>query len=579
MLIELRIKDFAIIESLELRFQAGFNVITGETGAGKSIIIDAVDLLMGGRADRTMVRAGAKRALIEGVFNLAHTANRDAVLEILSRESLEGDDDDIVTLARQIRINGRNICRVNGVTVSAGLLQEIGLHLVDIHGQGEHLSLLRPREHINLLDRYANLEAPRAELAKVVRQLEAIRRELKDLIENEAALARRADLLRFQIDEIGAANLKPEEDKELLEERTRLANAEQLAALAEQAQRALYDGDEVGASAVDRLEQAGVALSKLAKIDESMEEQRALVESLSAQADDLARTMRSYFEDIEFNPKRLNAVEMRIETLNRLKRKYGDTIDAVLAWAEKAQAELDAITHSEDRLEELRIEEDKLLHETGKIAAVLSDARKEAATQLAAQIVAELGALRMERAQFEVQIEHETDPTGAYVGDRRLAFDATGIDRVEFMVSANPGEPLRPLAKVASGGETARLMLALKTVLSRADTTPTLIFDEVDQGIGGRVGTVVGQKLWSLSGAHQVLVVTHLAQLASFSDKHYLVSKYIQDDRTLTEVRPLDEADRVGELAAMLGADTESARQSAEEILRIAQEVKAGGPT
>ncbi|MBN1285326.1 MAG: DNA repair protein RecN [Anaerolineae bacterium] len=575
MLIELRIKNFAIIDSLELRFGAGFNVITGETGAGKSILIDAVDLLLGGRADRTMVRAGARRAVIEGVFDLARAANRDAVAAILERESLEGDEDDILTLARQVRENGRNVCRVNGVTVSAALLQEIGACLVDIHGQGEHLSLLRPREHIHLLDRYADLEEPREALAVVVCRLDGVRRELRQLIQDEAALARRADLLRFQIDEIGAANPKAGEDDELLEERIRLANAEQLTALAKQAQRALYDGDEMGASAVDRLEQAAAALGKLVKIDAALAEQHALIESLSAQADDLARTLRAYAEGIEFSPQRLNAVEARLDALSRLKRKYGGTVEAVLAWAEKAQTELDAITHSEARLEELRAEEDEMLHRVGEMAAALSDARRDAAVRLAGQIVAELGALRMERAQFEASIAQREDAAGAYAGGRRLAFDSTGIDQVEFMVSANPGEPLRPLARVASGGETSRLMLALKTVLSRADATPTLIFDEVDQGIGGRVGTVVGQKLWGLSDGHQVLVITHLAQLAGFGDTHYLVSKRVHGDRTLTEVRQLDDEARINELAAMLGADAESARRGALGILEMAREAKA----
>jgi DNA repair protein RecN (Recombination protein N) len=571
MLNELRIKDFAIIDRLELRFKPGFNVITGETGAGKSILIDAVGLLMGGPAEREMVRAGAERALIEGVFEMSGTK----VVSVLSRENLEGDEPQFVTLTREVRSSsGRSMCRVNGVTVRQEIMREIGEHLVDIHGQGEHLSLLRPREHINLLDRYAGLERERATFAEVVHELEAVRRELNALLRDEAALARRADLLQFQLDEIIAAAPKRDEDEELRRERTQLANAETLASLAEEAQRALYDGDEIEASAVDLLAQATGALEKLAKIDPTMAEAYNLAEGVSAQVEDLARTLRTYREDIEFNPKRLDEIELRIDVLNRLKRKYGGTIESVLAWAANVRAELETLTNSEARVEALRADEEQLLRRAGEMAAALSVERLKATGQMADQIVAELDALRMEKAQFQVDITHQEDPTGLYVGEKRLAFDSTGVDRVEFLVSANPGEPLRPLVKVASGGETARLMLALKTVFSRADTTPTLIFDEIDQGIGGRVGSVVGQKLWGLSSGHQVLVITHLAQLAGFGDAHYQVSKQVEDDRTFTLVSVLDEHARVGELAAMLGAQGESARQSAVDLLAMARHYK-----
>lgn len=573
MLTELRIIDFAIIDRLELRFEPGLNVITGETGAGKSILIDAVGLLMGGRADRDMVRAGAKRAVLEATFELAG-ALEAAIAPVLERESLEGDEEHTLILTREVRADGRGACRVNGVTARLAVLREIGEYLVDIHGQGEHLSLLRPREHINLLDRYAELGAPRAELAGAVHRLEAVRRELKALLADEAALARRADLLQFQIDEITQAAPQPGEDEALLEERNRLANAEKLTALAQEAQRALYDGDQEGASATDRLGQAAVALSRLVKIDSTMAEPAALAESLSVQAEELARTLRHYRESVEFSPARLNEVETRLQVLNTLKRKYGGSIEAVLAWAEKAQTELDTITHSEARVEALRAEEDALLHEVGAMAEKLTAARVTAAEALAAQVVAELDALRMGQTQFEVSIVQQEDPDGAYVGERRLAFDATGVDQVEFLVSANPGEPLRPLAKVASGGEASRLMLALKTVLSRADQTPTLIFDEIDQGIGGRIGAVVGEKLWSLTAGHQVLVITHLAQLASFGDAHFRAHKQAQKGRTITTVEVLDGAARVAEIMAMLGAETESAHQNAAELLEMAERVK-----
>jgi DNA repair protein RecN (Recombination protein N) len=575
MLKELRIQDFAIIEKLELEFDPGFSVITGETGAGKSIIIDAVGLLLGGRADRQVVRAGAGRALVEGAFDLTDPLGA-AVRPLLAREELEGDDADGLVVAREVRADGRSVCRINGASVRLALLRQIGERLVDIHGQSEHLSLLRPREHINLLDRYAELEAPRAELAGLVSRLEAVRRELRALLAGEAALASRIDLLQFQVDEIDRAAPRVGEDEGLREERVRLASAEKLAALADEARRALYDGDEAGASATDRLSQAAAALGKLLRIDETMGDQHDLAESLNIQAEDLARTLRAYRDSVEFSPARLDEVEERLDVLNRLKRKYGGTIEAVLEWRERARAELETTTRSGERVEELHTEEERLLYTVGQMSGELSVARRQAAGVLAGQVVEELAALHMEHARFEVSITHKADPQGAYVGDERLAFDATGVDRVRFLISANPGEPPRLLVRVASGGETSRLMLALKTVLSRADATPTLIFDEIDQGIGGRVGAVVGRKLWGLSDTHQVLVITHLAQLAGFGDAHYRVSKEMREGRTVAIVEVLGEQGRVDELAAMLGAETESARQSAFDILMMARRVKEG---
>jgi len=293
--------------------------------------------------------------------------------------------------------------------------------------------------------------------------------------------------------------------------------------------------------------------------------------------------VRDYRDGIEFNPARLAQIEERLDVIHNLKRKYGDSIEEILAFAERAQAELDTITHSEERIAELEAEEERLLREIGELGQRLSQARREAGERLAQEVERELDDLRMEHARFGVDLRWRDDPEGAYVGDRRVAFDATGLDRVEFLISANPGEPLRPLARVASGGETARLMLALKTVLSRADETPTLIFDEIDVGIGGRVGAVVGRKLWGLTApdvqgrrAHQVLCVTHLPQLAAYGDTHYHVSKVVEGDRTVTRVRELSGDERIEELAAMLGAPTDSGRESTAMMLAEAEAVKSG---
>ncbi len=578
MLVELHIRNFAIIEELTLRFGEGLNVLTGETGAGKSIIIDAVSLLLGGRASTDVIRAGAELAEVEGHF---HLGTRAAVINpLLEAEGLEGEGD-LLILAREIRRNGRHICRVNGRAVALSVLNEIGQRLIDIHGQGEHLSLLRVREHLELLDRYAGLEAERAEMARLVHTLRQVRAELADLRRDERELARRIDLLTYQVQEIAAARLEPGEDEALEAERRRLANAEQLMHLATQVTQALENGSEEQMSAVDLLGQAMQMLARLARIDPDVEPMRQQIEDLSYQLSDVARELRRYRDRVEFNPARLAEVEERLELIHNLKRKYGDSIEEILAFGERAQAELDGITHAEERIAELEAEERQLLQAIGELGQRLSAARREAGARLAQAVERELDDLRMEHARFSVDLQWQDDPEGAYVGDRRVAFDATGLDRVEFLISANPGEPLRPLARVASGGETARLMLALKAVLSRADETPTLIFDEIDVGIGGRVGAVVGHKLWGLTApdaqgrrAHQVLCVTHLPQLAAYGDVHYHVSKAVKGERTLTYVRRLEGDERVNELAAMLGASTAAGRASAAAMLAEAETAK-----
>jgi DNA repair protein RecN (Recombination protein N) len=470
--------------------------------------------------------------------------------------------------------------------VSLSVLKDIGQYLVDIHGQSEHLSLLRVREHVNLLDRYADLWDKRTEFGQVVAQLREVRRELEVLLKDEREMARRVDLLQFQIEEINSAKLKPGEDATLEQERTRLANAEQLAALADEAYQALYEGAGETPAALDALAQATKALTGLAKIDSSLAEHAQTAESAAAQLDDLARTIRAYRERIEFSPKRLEHVEDRLDTIKRLRRKYGNTIEEILVFAQNAAAQLDGITHASERIEELRKQEEKLLRQIGEMGHALSNARKAAAEKLAAGIEAELNDLRMAGARFGVDVQWTPGENGAFIGEGRYTFDSTGLDKVEFLVAPNVGEGLKPLAKIASGGETSRLMLALKAVLARADQTPTLIFDEIDQGIGGRVGAVVGRKLWGLtevgsrksevggqkSGvggwhAHQVICITHLPQLAGYGDAHYRVEKGAVEGRTLASVQTLDEKARVQELAQMLGAPGKGAVQSAQEIL------------
>jgi len=569
MLTDLHIRDFAIIDDLGLEFGPGFVAFTGETGAGKSIIIDAVELLLGGRAESTMVRAGASAALMEGVFRLDE-AVADEVRAILEREGLL-DDPTFLTLGREVRSEGRNVCRVNGRSVSLALLRELGDFLVDVHGQSEHLSLLRVREHLNLLDRHARNETLRGEYSPVYRQLMSVRAELESLRVSEAEVARRADMLAFQINEIEAAKLRPGEEATLLEDRTRLANAEQLARLAEQGLSALDESAEDRPTAIDLLGEAAEALAALARVDTSLGGLQAEAQALEEQAAEISRKLRMYREAIEFNPRRLDEVEERLTLLRNLQRKYGESMEAVLAHGEKARLELDAIAHADERLQELGEQETKLLAALGEIGARLTEARRIAGERLAKGIEAELNDLRMAGAKFGVDMHWEDSPHGALVGEKRVAFGPTGLDHVEFLVAPNPGEGLKPLARTASGGETSRLMLGLKGVLAKADRTPTLIFDEIDQGIGGRVGAVVGAKLRGLASGHQVLCVTHLPQLAAYADQHYRVEKQTSRNRTTTQVRAVTGEERVAELALMLGGDTESNRRSAAELLAQAK--------
>jgi DNA repair protein RecN (Recombination protein N) len=578
MLSELSITNFAIIDQLQLRFAAGFNALTGETGAGKSIIIDALSLALGARASDELVRADAPSARVEAIFTLEEVS--DEIHALLEEHGIECDDGTLI-LSREVVRGGRSTNRINTRAVPLRVLQQLGESLVDIHGQSEHLSLKNVRTHIDYLDRFANLWDLRTRVAEKVAQIMGARRELETLLRDERELARRVDLLKFQVEEIAAAQLRVGEEETLKQDRQKLANAERLAHHADEAYSRLRSDDDDEPGALDLLGEAQRAVAQLVKLDATQAEtQRQLDESLAILSD-VADTLRDYGENMEFDPARLAEVEERAELIFKLKRKYGDSIEAILAFGERAAQELDAITHSSERIEELRADEEKWLRELSKLVAELSAKRKTTAEQLAKGIERELDDLRMARAKFVVDFQMQEDANGVPLNGKRYAFNATGVDRIEFLVTANPGEPPKPLAKVASGGETARLMLALKTVLSNADETPTLIFDEIDVGIGGRVGSIVGKKLWNLTvarrkvkPAHQVICITHLPQIAAYGDAHYRVDKLTTPKRTSTAVSALVGEARVGELAQMLGAVGEAGEQSAAEILRAAEKDK-----
>ena len=572
MLTELRIHNFAIIDKLDLRFGPGLIILTGETGAGKSIILDAVVMLIGGRADSTLIRTDADAAFVEGVFHL-RGPEKETVHAILQREELM-DDPDYVVLTREVRREGRSVARVNGRTANVSLLKELGALLIDIHGQAEHLSLLDPRAHLGLLDRYAEVARPLNDYRQTYHTLLNLRRELSDLRKAQADAERRVEMLTYQAEEVEAARLKPGEDEELRKERDRLANAEALSRNAQEALAVLEEGSPETPAATDLVGQVVQALSALAKIDSAQNEMADQAELLLDNMSDLIHGLRDYLEEIEFNPKRLDEVEERLDLIHSLTRKYGGSIPAVIAYGAEARKQLELITTASERIQELEMQEAALLEKLARQGSLLSDKRKAAATEMGNGIEAELDDLRMGAAKFGVDFQTKPDPNGAPIEDgTRIAFDQNGFDRVEFLIAPNPGEGLKPLVKIASGGETSRLMLGLKNVLARADEVPSLIFDEIDQGIGGRVGMVVGQKLWNLSRMHQVFCVTHLPQLAAFGDEHYQVQKYIQGNRTLTRVERLDGEPRLFEISQMLGEVGEGTLRSAHELMQVARQM------
>ncbi len=570
MLTELRIENFAIIDRLELHFQPGLITFTGETGAGKSIILDAIAAVIGGKADVTMIRAGADRALVEASFRLTPETQPD-VQELLEREGLL-DEPDQLTLSREIRREGRSVARINGRAANLALVRELGAHLVDIHGQSEHLSLLNVRQHIHLLDRFAACQPELEAYQSIYGQLQGVRRELHRLRLAEQDAERRTDLLTYQLQEIEAAHLKPDEEATLRQERDRLANAEHLASSAQQALALLDEGTPDAPALTDLAGQVLQLVSAISRIDSSQQSLTEQAGTIAELAGDLAHELRSYLDQIEFNPRRLAQVEERLDLLIKLQRKYGGSIEAALAFAQKAREELETIAHATERIAELEEKEARLLEELGRAALALSEKRREAARRLEEGVERELAELSMAGARFSVEFRTEPHPEGLpWAGGERVAFDATGCDRVEFLIAPNPGEGLKPLVKIASGGETSRLMLALKNVLAQADFIPTLIFDEIDQGIGGRVGGVVGEKLWMLGRRHAVLCVTHLPQLAAFGDQHFSVRKLVKGGRTLTQVRALADAERLEELALMLGGAGEANLNAARETLTAAR--------
>ncbi len=587
MLIELSIRDFAIIDRLSVPFGAGLNALTGETGAGKSILIDALGAVLGERIGGDVIRTGARSAKIDATFDVSTIQYRPEFAAALEEFGIDVEDG-VLILGREIQSGGRSLARVNGRAATATTLARLGRLLVDIHGQSDHLSLLRTAEQLDILDRYANLLPRREAIRTKAEELAAVRRRISDVVGGERDRAQRADLLRFQVEEITSAGLRDGEEEELLNERAVLTHAERLAQDSASA-HALLAGDRdditepAARSAVALLRDSLNHLTAVGEIDASCQPLAARLEEIVYLVDDVATEVRSYHDGVEADPRRLEQIEDRLAALKALQRKYGATIAEVIDYGTAAANELGALVGGEQDIETLRQREGELLAELGVEASEISAARRSASERLASAVEAAIADLQMGSARFAVSITQETDPNGVpfvdETGDeKRVAIGATGGDRIEFLIAPNRGESLKPLGRIASGGETARLMLAMKSILSAADATPTLVFDEVDVGVGGRSGQVVGEKLWSLSGDHQVLVITHLPQIAAFATSHFRIAKREQDGRVTSDLAALDRDERIEELAAMLNgvpltaASLENAREMAERVASWKQE-------
>lgn len=553
MLVELSIRNFALVEQVRLEVGAGFGVLTGETGAGKSIIVDAMAAVLGEKTGSEVVRTGTPKAVVEAVFDVSDCPGADARANELGFVS----DDGLLVLSREIAVEGRSQCRINGRPSTNSVLKEISSFLIDIHGQHEHQSLLAVPMHLEILDAWCGPGASeiRAKAQDIHFRIAEILDEQARLQSDDRERARLLDLYRFELDEIRRADLQPDEEDELSQERNRLANAEKLRSLAEQA----YDALAGDGAAVDSLSSASLAMDRLAETDSTAAAAAEQVSGALLNAQDALDLLRTYREDFEVNPERLEEVEERIHLIRTLKRKYGDTVEQVLNYAQEVASKLDTMAHSEERLGEIDAQLGELRREMLADCGMLSELRKQSSVTFAKEVEEELAGLAMEKCRFQVKMD-DTEP------------GPSGADRVEFLISANPGEPLKPLARIASGGEMSRIMLALKTVMARAEV-PTLVFDEIDTGIGGKTAQVLGEKLASLSTKCQVLCVTHLPQVASKAAWHAAVSKSVQDGRSVVDIRMLDREGRVTELARMMGGDeSTAAADHAREMLSLADQ-------
>lgn len=570
MLIELSIRNFAIIPTLTVSFDDGLNVLTGETGAGKSIIIDAISLLMGGRASTEFVRHGTNKAEIEGLFMLPDTHPIRMVLQEVGIENVE----DTLILRRDISKQGKNICRVNGKLVTLAILREIGQALVDVHGQHEHQSLLHEENHISLLDDYGKEEITphKNEYVKLYKQYKHVVKTIQQLTKNEQNLAQRLDLLSFQHHEITAANLQIGEDVELEKEKRKRKHAQKISQGVDASYEAIY-GD---GRALDSLGIVMSSLDELSELDDSLQETQQQIESIYYQLEDISHQFAKYRDGIEFDDKRLDDIESRLVQIDQLKRKYGPTVESILEYASKIEEELESIENKEERIDELINQRDSIALDLFVEAKNLTAVRKRVAQKLIAEIKEQLKGLYMDQTLIDIHFGSLQAGESIEHDGERLYVSSNGWDYIQFLISPNPGEPLKPLAKIASGGELSRLTLALKAVFANVEPVCAVIFDEVDTGVSGRVAQAMAEKLYKVSTNQQVLCISHQPQMAALADQHYRIEKNVKADVTETTIIPLQQDERIDELARMMSGSevTEATQQLANELIMKANETK-----
>ena len=579
MLLELSVKNFGIIEEITWKPSQGLNVITGETGAGKSLVVDAVGALLSGQVNEEDIRHGSEDALVEGIFHISHNMVLEQLKALFMEKGIQLEEGTIIVTCTHRR-QSRNALRINTQAVPRPVLREIGASLADIHGQSSHLLLLDKERHLDFLDSYAHTWDLRHDFSALASELHQVERELQTLSGTEKDMSRQAELLRFQIDEIRQAELKQNEEKALEKELAILTSSEKLKAASYEVYSIIHGDDSTlgSSSAMDRIGEALPLLKKMTEIDSSLQTRLEQMESMAYGLEELASEFRSYGDNLEYDPHRLEEVQNRLELIKNLKRKYGASVSEVIDYLTKAEQELEGLNYSDERREQLEEEIEQLKKDMGAQAFQLSQARVEAAQKLVTAVKKELRDLDMSGVDFKVSISQNYNVDGISCLDGgQYQFSSSGIDMVEFVASTNPGEPLKPLARIASTGEISRFMLAIKCALAEADTTPVLIFDEIDIGIGGRSGEIIGRKLWNLSRNHQVTCVTHLPQIAAFADSHYSVSKENAGSRTISRIIMLKDKDRLNELAAMIGGPHFAANslEAAREMLQKVDDWKS----
>lgn len=563
MLSTLRIKNLALVAELSLQLQPGFNVITGETGAGKSIIIGALDLVLGERADRTAIRAGADGCSVEAVFELS--SSQKAIFDILENNGLEPCADNQLILKRVFSAAGSNRQFINGSPATLQVLAAIGRELVDMHGPHEHQSLLQSARQLSILDAFAGLNPLREQFAELVRERERLESEKTELIVDERTYAQQLDLLRFQANEIETANLQADEETSLDQEFQRSSNAAKLIELSQSALSMLSEEDNALLTQAGEL---GKLIQSLNRIDARTSDLSASHEQATAALRELQAGLRHYGDSVDLDPQRLQQLEERITAIHSLKRKYGATIAEVIGFGQEARRKLQALEEREGQLARIKSELDALDKKIARVGEDLSAQRRKAIPRLSKAAMEQLGALGFRQSHFDISIRT--------IGAGEAA-SSSGLDDIEFQFAPNPGEPARPLRAIASSGEMSRVMLALKTVLASEDQIPLLVFDEVDANVGGETAHVVGEKMLQIANQHQVVCITHLPAVAASAVWHFVVSKRAVDGRTISEIKLLEKNERIQEIARMLGGQSIAAVEHAKELLKICRSCSLNG--